>query len=102
MPNRLLDRSLVTEARFTRLNKLKISARSSSEAPSDVNHRTLTVLVNSELMLAKPGPEKVFRPRLPGCPSAGVVNADAGANPLMKSLRLVDLLFPKEGAFGVS
>ena len=87
---------------MTRLNKLKISARISKEAPSDVNQGILLALLNSTLALANPGPWKVFLPRLPWCPGAGTGKADAGNAPVMKSERLADFLLPKEGVSGVS
>src|SRR5438093_3398241 len=54
-PNRLLARSLTGFVKLTRLNKLKISARISKEAPSDVNQGILLALLNSTLALANPG-----------------------------------------------
>src|SRR5678816_4016564 len=55
-----------TWVRFTRLNTLKNSVRNCRFAPSPpMNHGIFRFLITEKSVLAKPGPWKVLRPRLP-------------------------------------
>ncbi len=83
---------------MTLLNKPKMSARITNEAPSFVNQGILVALANSVFTFANPGPLKVFRPKLPCVPGPGAGKAVAGNTPLMKALRLAEIEFPNDGA----
>src|SRR5713226_9403919 len=101
-PKSELERSLTTFVRFTRLNRLKISPRNWRVAPSLTNQGMRAVFTTLRFTLARPGPSKVFRPRLPCWPAAGIGNAEAGNTPLMKSPREDEMRLPDEGVFGTS
>src|SRR6266849_2763444 len=101
-PKSELERSVTTFVRFTRLNRLKISPRNWTLAPSLTNQGTRADFVTLRFTFARPGPLKVFRPRLPCWPATGIGKAEAGNSPLMKSPREEEIWLPNEGVFGLS
>jgi len=76
-PNKPLDKSLSGWVRFTRLNKLKMSALNSREKAFPLHYLGEFCIDIGE----NRGPVNVFRPTLPSCPSAGDGNAEADAKP---------------------
>src|SRR5262249_44058132 len=102
-PNNPLDKSTVGWFRFTRLNRLKISPRISSVAPSwPKNQGMCTALIAFRLTFARPGPENVLRPRFPSCPFAGTGKSLLLKTPAIYALRETEIVFPNDGAFGKS